>query len=236
MTDEKTDDLNIHTALADFQGLLRGVKRDAKNDFHKSRYATLEEVCDTIRPHMQELGLYWTQMPGAVVDGCIEVTTRIVHVLSATSLEFTMMMPLAKRDPQGAGSAITYAMRYSLMAALGLPPRDDDAEIAHDRNNERPEPHGEPPVGDPDDMPTIPKSSAALKRNNAWENLKAELEQDMLDVHTLVAFERVRIHYGARAKKEGWNKTFLDLLRDEFAYYRDRVRKEAIKEKVEDTY
>ena len=239
-TIEPIETVDVHEALFMLQGILRGVKRDAKNDFHKNKYATLEQVTDTIRPHFQALGIYWSQSPGAVVDGCIEVRTNIIHVKSTSSVGFVMMMPLAKRDPQGAGAAITYAMRYSLMAVLGIPPTDDDAETAYDRRNERPEPDGrelpEPPVGDPDDMPTIPKSSAHLKRKNAWDLLKEELEQDMLDVHTLPAFERVRLHYGARAKEEGWNKTFLDLLRDEFAYHRDRVRKEAIKDKVEDTF
>jgi hypothetical protein len=31
-----------------------------------------------------------------------------------------------KRDPQGVGSAITYGLRYALMAVLGVPPTDDD--------------------------------------------------------------------------------------------------------------
>jgi hypothetical protein len=35
-------------------------------------------------------------------------------------------VPAAKHDPQGYGSALTYARRYSLMAACGIAPEDDD--------------------------------------------------------------------------------------------------------------
>lgn len=133
---------NVYEALFELQGRLRGVQKDKKNDHFKNRYATLEQVTDTIRPHTQELGLLWIQTPGEVVDGCIEVTTQIMHVSSMSSVSSIMHMPLAKRDPQGAGSAMTYAMRYSLMAILGLPPTDDDAETAIDRHETRPEPQG----------------------------------------------------------------------------------------------
>src|SRR6478752_6541225 len=130
----------IHEALFQLQGMLRGVKKDSANPHFKNRYASLEQVTDTIREPMQSVGLYWFQAPGAIIDGALEITTSIIHAATGVERSFTMQMPLAKRDPQGAGSAMTYAMRYSLMAALGLPPTDDDAETAIDRDNKRPEP------------------------------------------------------------------------------------------------
>lgn len=136
---------NVYEALFELQGKLRGVTRDSSNPHFKNRYASLEQVTDTIRPHMQELGLLWLQKPGTIHDGCIEVETMIVHVKSQTNVSSSMLMPLAKRDPQGAGSALTYAMRYSLMAVLGLPPTDDDAETAIDRTESRPEPEKQAP-------------------------------------------------------------------------------------------
>jgi len=39
-------------------------------------------------------------------------------------------VPSAKNDPQGYGSALTYARRYSLMAACGIAPEDDDGNAA----------------------------------------------------------------------------------------------------------
>jgi hypothetical protein len=39
-------------------------------------------------------------------------------------------VPAAKQDPQGYGSALTYAKRYSLQSACGIAPEDDDGEHA----------------------------------------------------------------------------------------------------------
>jgi hypothetical protein len=49
-----------------------------------------------------------------------------------------MSLPLAKQDPQGVGSAITYGCRYALMASLGLPPLDDDAEATRQQEPQKP--------------------------------------------------------------------------------------------------
>jgi len=134
MTIETSSSLKgILPALLRFQGAVDGVRRDSANPHFRSRYASLENVIDTARPHLQDNGLVLTQAPGRVVEGCIEVTTRISHAESGEWIQATVHMPLAKKDPQGAGSALTYGQRYSLMAALGLPPTDDDAEMAMDR-------------------------------------------------------------------------------------------------------
>lgn len=60
-----------------------------------------------------------------------------------------MDIPLGKHDPQGAGSAITYAQRYALMASLGLPPLDDDAEGAMPRNHQSEPMTGRNAAGNP---------------------------------------------------------------------------------------
>lgn len=116
----------LYSALLAFQGKVGAVKRDRVNPHFKSRYATLEAVCDTIRPAMQECGLVWLQSPGELNESGLEVRTVIAHAASGQSFDYTMRIPLSKKDAQGAGSALTYAMRYSLMAVLGLPPTDDD--------------------------------------------------------------------------------------------------------------
>lgn len=211
-------------ALHKVQGAVRGVKRDAKNPHFKNSYATLEAVTDTIRPHMQEAGLVWLQAPGAIRDGAIEVRTLIAHAESGEKHEFTMEMPLAKRDPQGAGSALTYAMRYSLMAALGLPPTDDDAETAIDRDNSRPEPS------------VAVKSSASLKRAGSWEALTDNLAQDMVDVRSVIGLEKVKQEYRERAKSEGWPAAWLNALKDEFAHYEREIGGKQIVNDIADTF
>lgn len=135
----------ISAALLAFQGAVDGVGKSAQNPAFKRdgkalRYANLEAVIDTAKPELQAVGLLFVQSAGAIVDGVMAMTTRIIHAQSGEWIEGTMDICLGKRDPQGVGSAQTYAQRYHLMAMLGLPPIDDDGEAAIDRNNQRPTP------------------------------------------------------------------------------------------------
>jgi hypothetical protein len=115
----------LHAAQAHFNG----VAKDSKNPHFKNNYASLEAVVDTAKGPLQEAGLAFTQAPGVIVDGAIEITTMLMHT-SGEWLRSTLHVPLSKKDAQGVGSAITYGCRYALMATLGLPPVDDDGEAA----------------------------------------------------------------------------------------------------------
>jgi hypothetical protein len=122
---------NLATALGKFQAETHGVVKDASNPFYKNRYATLEAVIETARPALTKNGLAFVQAPaGLFADArnSIGIETMLIHATSGEWLRFGTTMPLPKVDPQGVGSAITYACRYALMAMLGLPPLDDDAE------------------------------------------------------------------------------------------------------------
>lgn len=125
----------LFPALHKAQGDMRGVAKDSTNPHFKNKYASLENVIDAAKGPLQASGLAFTQAPGALVDGSIEVTTMLMHT-SGQWLRSTLHVPLSKRDPQGVGSAITYGCRYALMATLGLPPVDDDGESAMDRSNQ----------------------------------------------------------------------------------------------------
>lgn len=117
-------------AMLSVQGAVQGVAKDATNPHFKRSYASLESVVDAIRPACQAAGLVVMQAPGEVLDGAITVETLIAHAASGEWIRSAISLPLAKADPQGAGSAITYAERYSLMALFNLPPVDDDGEEA----------------------------------------------------------------------------------------------------------
>jgi hypothetical protein len=151
----------IHAA----QGAMRGATKDSKNPAFKSSYASLESVIDTARPALQSANLAFTQAPGALVDGAIEITTMLMHT-SGQWLRSTLHVPLSKRDPQGVGSAITYGCRYTLMATLGLPPVDDDGEAAMDRTPPLKAGYSPPPKAPPPaatDSPALATITAALK-------------------------------------------------------------------------
>ena len=58
------------------------------------------------------------------------LVTKLTHAESGQWQASLAVVPLPKADPQGYGSCITYAKRYSLTAMLGMVTEDDDGEGA----------------------------------------------------------------------------------------------------------
>jgi hypothetical protein len=118
----------IATALCKAQASMGGAHKDSANPFFKSRYADLASVMRAIREPFASNGLSFIQCPIVNDDG-VGVTTRILHS-SGEWIEGTLVLPVAKRDAQAFGSALSYAKRYSIQAMAGVPSTDDDAELA----------------------------------------------------------------------------------------------------------
>jgi hypothetical protein len=117
-------------ALNAFQGKMKAVKKDAVNPFFKSHYATLDAIWETIREPLLSNGLSLTQTLGQSSDGKTLLDTTLLHI-SGEWIAGSMLINPVKDDPQGLGSAISYARRYSLCAMLGVvADEDDDANIA----------------------------------------------------------------------------------------------------------
>lgn len=103
--------------------------KDSVNPHFKSRYADLAAVIDAVKSPLAKHGLCFLQNVSHRDDG-VSVTTVILHE-SGQHLELAeVSVPASKQDPQGYGSAITYAKRYSLQSALGVPSEDDDGNAA----------------------------------------------------------------------------------------------------------
>lgn len=113
-------------ALVAFHGDEVSYKKSAINPHFRNKYTTLEDLVEAVTPVLQKHGLTVSQFPSG--DG--ELTTYLIHT-SGQYLSHSTKMFLAKTDPQGLGSAITYARRYSLAAVLGIAADvDDDANGA----------------------------------------------------------------------------------------------------------
>ena len=63
-------------------------------------------------------------------DGGVAIETRLIHESGEVIDCGVLFVPATKQDAQGYGSALTYARRYSLMAACGIAPEDDDGNKA----------------------------------------------------------------------------------------------------------
>lgn len=121
---------HLAQALHKFQSEAPALQRDKINPHFRSAYLSLEGLIGEVLPALNRAGLVVVQLP-CVVDGQPALRTRLIHAESGESIEETMLLLLAKSDPQGHGSGITYARRYALMAFLGLvADEDDDANAA----------------------------------------------------------------------------------------------------------
>ena len=122
---------NLAKAMLEVQKVVRPACKDKLNDFTHSRYATLNSVMDACSEALIDNGIWVTQYPVPVEGNgsLLGLVTKLVHA-SGEWQESLLVMPLPKADPQGYGSALTYARRYGLSAMVGLVTEDDDANTA----------------------------------------------------------------------------------------------------------
>lgn len=113
--------------MAKAQGAIAHASKDSENPFHKSKYADLANVWEACRKQLSENGLSVVQLPDGLEDNCLILDTTLMHS-SGQWISSRIKMPMAKQDPQGYGSTLTYARRYALAAIVGVYQDDDDAE------------------------------------------------------------------------------------------------------------
>jgi hypothetical protein len=108
---------------------IEAATKSATNPHFKSKYADLGAVIDAVKPALIAHGLFFTQRPEPSEDGVI-VETVLHHAGGETISLGKLYVPANKRDAQGFGSAMTYARRYALQTAFGVPTEDDDGNRA----------------------------------------------------------------------------------------------------------
>jgi len=122
-------------ALAKAQAELKNPPKDRVNPHYKSKYADLATIRDTVLPVLNKYGLSVVQLP-CELPGNEQVPTRVglwTLLLHESGEYLGSCIPLrpVKDDPQGMGSALTYARRYALQAIAGVAgEEDDDGESA----------------------------------------------------------------------------------------------------------
>jgi hypothetical protein len=120
---------NIATALVKAQKAFGPALKSSTNPHFKSRYADLSACVEAVIEGLNEAGIALIQRTSEDLSG-VTVETVFIHE-SGEMLECGKLhVPASKQDPQGYGSALTYARRYSLMAACGIAPEDDDGNAA----------------------------------------------------------------------------------------------------------
>jgi hypothetical protein len=202
----------IAPALVSALAEIGGAKKGKVNPQFKSRYADLESVILASKDILAENGLALVQFPTDCVGGVLHLETVFIHK-SGEWIGAEMGIALGKIDPQGVGSALTYARRYAQMAALNMPAVDDDGEAAMGRRGISPEPAGP-------DFPGAEgvkgRSSYAVKKEDGgarFNEIKAEIEglTSMTEVGLFIKERTAEI----TTVPESWRKVLRETLQEQ---------------------
>ena len=119
----------IATALVKAQKAFGPALKTNTNPAFRSKYADLSACIEAVVDALNDNGIAMLQQTRQDDTG-VTVETLFLHESGEQITSGPLHVPAAKQDPQGYGSALTYARRYSLMAACGIAPEDDDGNAA----------------------------------------------------------------------------------------------------------
>jgi len=149
----------VSAALVKAQKAFGKALKSSTNPHFRSKYADLSACVEAVIDALNDNGIALMQQFHECDKGVI-VETLFIHESGEQLSGGRLFVPAVKLDAQGIGSCATYARRYSLLAATGLAPEDDDGNAA---------------------SKSVPKISAT---QGAWDGLKPDRQaivQDVLD-------------------------------------------------------
>lgn len=132
---EQEMNAKVSAAFVKAQAEIEKASKEKTNPHFRSKYADLGAVVDAIKPALEKHGLAFMQKFHHDDKG-ITVETIVIHESGETLSNGLLNVPASKIDAQGFGSACTYARRYSLQAAFGVAPEDDDGNAASGKKDQ----------------------------------------------------------------------------------------------------
>jgi len=200
----------LFKAMLAFQATNPSVTKGGYNPHFKSHYITLEDLTAVARG-CNKHGLVFYQYLDGGADGSDFCVTTVAHAESGQYVEARVRLLYGKVNPQGQGSATTFARRYGLGTLFALcETEDDDAIKAMEstgrrmQKNERtnksewsgPRPGGDDNVpfdsGVQDDLRT-PESKAVREQEEAAVEHHPSWEQSRNFFHGIIA--RIGVDY-----------------------------------------
>lgn len=119
----------IFAAMVSAQKSYGPALKSKVNPHFKNKYADLAASAEAVTDALNSNGIALAQVCHESNAGVI-VETKFLHESGEEWSGGKLFIPSSKQDAQGFGSALTYARRYSLMAACGIAPEDDDGNGA----------------------------------------------------------------------------------------------------------
>lgn len=160
----------IASALVKAQKEFGPALKTHTNPAFRSRYADLSACVEAVIDALNNNDIFLMQPTHECTDGVI-VETIFIHASGEQISSGKLHVPATKHDAQGYGSALTYARRYSLMAACGIAPEDDDGN-----NAAKPKPApAKPAAAAPKPAAPIKAPTAIEGKDNEWQ-LKVSAE------------------------------------------------------------
>lgn len=120
---------SIATALVNARKAFGPALKTKTNPHLKAKYADLGACLEAVEDALTASGIWLYQETSECPDG-VTVETVFLHESGESLRCGKLHVPAIKSDPQGYGSALTYARRYSLMTACGIAAEDDDGQAA----------------------------------------------------------------------------------------------------------
>ena len=177
----------VSAALVKAQKAFGPALKSSTNPHFKNRYADLSACVEAVIDALNDNGIALIQRNIECESGvCVE--TVFVHESGESLSSGPLHVPAAKQDPQGYGSALTYARRYSLMAACGIAPEDDDGNAATSAKNaqkptSKPDPAQEVingvKAGDASGAATYLAGLSESAMNAIWAKLPADIQDKL---------------------------------------------------------
>ena len=134
--------------------------KDKTNPAFKSKYADLGACLEAVDKPCLDNAIVLYQETSEDPTG-VTVETVFLHDSGESLRCGKLHVPASKQDPQGYGSALTYARRYSLMTACGIAPEDDDGNAASNKTTAKPA--AAKPAVKPEPAPDMSAKSRAAR-------------------------------------------------------------------------
>lgn len=190
MSKTKKEEFNQYEKIIEIQKSICGLKKDAKNPFHKSTYMSLTAIVNALKPILHEKGCYSSHELGLDDSGKASLATKIIYKDGTVLLQCKSPLPVKDvNDPQKYGSAITYMRRYNLTALLEIEEDDDDGQKATEKVK---------PKGEFDDWGKTPKGKKWC--DEAFEKVKIEVKSCSMEDELKTAWKENQVDI-ARLKR-----------------------------------